>query len=112
MDIAMLDAALLLAAGWLAIGLAAMLAPRSLKLSTRVLYPAGAAVGLALAAVALEALFQGPGVRVLPLGLPDLPFHARIDALSAFFLLILGAVSAGISAFACGYMRGGEDTPP
>ena len=28
---------------------------------------------------------------VLPLGLPDLPFHLRLDALSAFFLLLLGA---------------------
>jgi len=30
---------------------------------------------------------------VLPLGLPDLPFHLRLDALSAFFLLLLGATA-------------------
>ena len=31
---------------------------------------------------------------MLPLGLPDLPFHLRLDALSAFFLLLLGAAGA------------------
>jgi formate hydrogenlyase subunit 3/multisubunit Na+/H+ antiporter MnhD subunit len=106
-----LDATLALTGAWLAIGLLAMAAPRSLALATRVLFPAGAAVGLALAAVALHALFEPPATRLLPLGLPDLPFHARLDALSAFFLLMLGAVSAGVSIFACGYLRAGQDTP-
>ncbi|TMH85556.1 MAG: hydrogenase 4 subunit B, partial [Betaproteobacteria bacterium] len=107
-----LDATLLLIAAWLAIGLAGMLAPRSLRLASRVLFPGGAVAGLALAAVALQAIFGSPASRVLPLGLPDLPFHARIDALSAFFLLLLGAVAAGISTFACGYLRAGEGQPP
>jgi len=89
-----------------------MLAPRSLRLASRVLFPAGAVAGLALAAVALQAIFGSPASRVLPLGLPDLPFHARIDALSAFFLLLLGAVAAGISTFASGYLRAGEGQPP
>src|SRR5882762_2998104 len=89
-----------------------MLGPRNLRLASRVLYPAGAVAGLALAAVALQAIFESPGSRVLPLGLPDLPFHARIDALSAFFLLLLGAVAAGISTFASGYLRAGEGQPP
>ena len=46
-----------------------------------------------------------------PLGLPDLPFHFRMDSLSAFFLLLLG-VSAGVSVFAAGYIRPGEGTAP
>src|SRR3954464_880541 len=112
MMVSSLDAALLAAATWVAIGLAGILAPRNLRLASRVLYPAGALVGLLLAAVALGALFESPGSRILPLGLPDLPFHARLDALSAFFLLILGAVSAGVSVFTSGYVRGGEATPP
>ncbi len=106
-----LDAAMLLAAAWLAIGLAGLAAPRSLRFATRVLFPAGALVGLLLAAVALAAMFEAPQTRVLPLGLPDLPFHARMDALSAFFLLLLGSVAAGVSAFACGYLREGEGSP-
>ena len=57
-------------------------------------------------------MFAAPEVAVLPLGLPDLPFHLRLDALSAFFLLLLGAASAGVSVFAAGYFRSGEGTPP
>src|SRR5687768_11688841 len=49
---------------------------------------------------------------VLPLGLPDLPFHLRHDALASVFLAMLGAASVGISLFAAGYFRRGEGTPP
>src|SRR6266404_814852 len=49
---------------------------------------------------------------VLPLGLPDLPFHLRLDALSAFFLLLLGATAAGISVFSAGYFRASEGSAP
>jgi formate hydrogenlyase subunit 3/multisubunit Na+/H+ antiporter MnhD subunit len=101
-----------LALAWLAIGLAGMLAPRSLRLARLVLYPAGALVGLLVAGLALEAIFQPADARVLPLGLPDFPFHVRVDALSAFFLLLLGGVSAGVSVFASGYLRSGEGTAP
>jgi formate hydrogenlyase subunit 3/multisubunit Na+/H+ antiporter MnhD subunit len=41
----------------------------------------------------------------LPLGLPDLPFHLRLDPLAGFFLLLLGSVSAGVSIYAIGYFR-------
>ena len=41
-----------------------------------------------------------------------MPATAARDALSAFFLLLLGAVAAGISVFASGYLRPGEGTPP
>jgi formate hydrogenlyase subunit 3/multisubunit Na+/H+ antiporter MnhD subunit len=59
-------------------------------------------------------LISGHTVEVLtlPLGLPDLPFHVRLDALSAFFLLILGLAGSGISTFAAGYFRSGEGTAP
>ena len=108
----LLDAALAAALAWIALGLAAVAAPHSLRLATRFAYPAGALVGLALAAVALGALGEAPSARVLPLGLPELPFHARLDALSAFFLLLLGAVAAPVSLFFAGYARAGETTPP
>ena len=112
MDAAALTASLAAAAAWLVIGAAGLLRPASLVLVSRVLFPAGAAVGFALAAFALQGVFSAPQAFVLPLGLPDLPFHARIDALSAFFLLLLGAVAAGVSLFACGYLRPGEGTSP
>ena len=97
------DACLLAAGAWIVIGLAAAAAPRVAHAA----YPAGAAVGLGLAAFALSALFDAPTARVLPLGLPDLPFHARLDPLAAFFLLLLGGVSAGVSVFSRGYLRAG-----
>ena len=87
-------------AGWIAIGAAGVLRPRDFRLVARVLFPLGAALGLALAAAAAAGLFAGVETAVLPLGLPGLPFHLRLDPLSAFFLLLLGSASAGISVFA------------
>jgi formate hydrogenlyase subunit 3/multisubunit Na+/H+ antiporter MnhD subunit len=111
-EIAPLQAVLAGAAAWLLIGFGGLLRPGSLVLSARVLFPAGALVGLLIAAIAFTSLFRAPQALVLPLGLPDLPFHARLDALAAFFLLLLGAVVAGVSLFAAGYLRQGEGTPP
>jgi formate hydrogenlyase subunit 3/multisubunit Na+/H+ antiporter MnhD subunit len=77
-----------------------------------VLFTAGAVIGLFLAAVALIAMREVPQTIVLPLGLPDLPFHLRLDALSAFFLFLLGAAAAGISVFSAGYFRASEGAAP
>ena len=67
---------------------------------------------LALAAVAFMAIGSPPQTMVLPLGLPDLPFHLRLDALSAFFLLLLGAVAVAVSIYSAGYFRASDGTPP
>ena len=69
-------------------------------------------MALLLFGVALGAMFSAPEVVVLPLGLPGLPFHLRLDRLAGFFLMVIGAASAGVSAFAAGYFRKGEGTPP
>src|SRR5256714_6660704 len=100
MSIGALDAALVLGAAWIALGLAAPLASRR---ALGWLFGAGALVGLALAVLAVPAMFAPPTARLLPLGLPDLPFHLRLDALAAFFLLVLGAVAAGVSVYSIGY---------
>ena len=99
-------------AAWLAIGTVGLAAPRQLRFVSRVLFPLGSAVGLALAIVAFLALGDAPSTLVLPLGLPDLPFHVRLDALSAFFLLVLGSAGAAISLFSVGYFRSSEGTAP
>jgi hydrogenase-4 component B len=98
-------------AAWLVIGALGLARPRSLR-AVRVLFPLGAAVAVVVAGVALAALGDAPDMAVLPLGLPDLPFHLRLDALSAFFLVLLGSVAAAISLFSSGYFRVGEGTPP
>ncbi|GAB1235359.1 hydrogenase 4 subunit B [Ferrigenium sp. UT5] len=80
-----------------------------LKHAARFIFPLSAAASLLLAGGALVALPAAPLTLVLPLGLPDLPFHLRLDSLSAFFLLLLGTASAGISLFGSGYFRHLED---
>ena len=107
-----LDWVLVVVLGWLLIGLLGVVALRRFRFVAIVLFPVGACLSVLLMAVALSAAFAGPQVAVLPLGLPQLPFHLRLDSLSAFFLLLIGGVSAGVSAFAAGYFRQGEGTPP
>ena len=101
----------LAAVAWLTIGALGLVQPRNLRI-VRALFTAGTAVALALAAIALVALGRSPETLVLPLGLPDLPFHLRVDALSAFFLVLLGSATAAISLFSSGYFRAGEGTAP
>ena len=98
---------------WLIIGLAGVFAARWLTLAARVLFPASSVIGIALLGIALSAVFASPETAVLPLGLPGLPFHFRLDSLSAFFQLVIGGAAAGVSAFAAGYFRKAEgDSPP
>ena len=105
-----LDACLTLLALWGLIGLAGLLRPTSLRYVGRTLFPLGAVCSLALAVVALSSLGAPTERAVLLVGLPDLPMHLRRDALSSFFLFLLGAASAGISVFAAGYFRRGHGT--
>ena len=107
-----LDWILLVMAAWLLVGIAGVAALRRLALVSRLLFPLGGLAGLALFVIALGALPGTPEVAVLPIGLPALPFHLRLDSLSAYFLMVIGGASAGISAFAAGYFRKGEGTPP
>jgi hydrogenase-4 component B len=109
-----LSSMLTLVCVWLALALMGWLRPRSIRFVARVIFPVGALVCLAVAVVAGVFLATGqvPETIVLPLGLPDLPFHTRLDPLSAFFLLVLGLAGTGISTFAAGYFRSGEGTAP
>ncbi len=107
-----LDWVLVVVLVWLLIGAAGVMALRRFRFVATVLFPLGAFFSIVLMAVALSAAFADPEVAVLPLGLPQLPFHLRLDSLSSFFLLLIGGVSAGVSTFAAGYFRKGEGTPP
>jgi hydrogenase-4 component B len=97
---------------WLAIGVAGLVFQRRLVVVSKVLFPLGALGALTLAAAGLAALASPEQTLLLPLGLPQLPFHVRLDALSAFFLLLLGSASVGISLFSAGYFRPSEGTTP
>ena len=104
-----LTGALAAAGSWLVIAALALIPLRDASLARRVAFPLGALAGLALAGFGLEAVWSPAAQMTLPLGLPDLPFHLRIDPLAGFFLMLLGSVAAGISVYAGGYFRG--ETP-
>lgn len=105
---------LLLVTVWIGLGVIGLLRPHSVRFVAHVIFPLGSVTCLAVGALAALFLASGhaPEVTTLPLGLPNLPFHARLDALSGFFLLLLGLAGAGISTFAAGYFRAGEGTAP
>jgi len=107
-----IDVLLLAACAWLAIGLAGLVAPRNLELIAKTLFPFGAAAGFVVGIAALGFLGDTPETAVLAIGLPTLPFHLRLDNLTAVFALLIGFASLGISVYAAGYFRKGEGTMP
>ncbi|HUK03631.1 MAG TPA: proton-conducting transporter membrane subunit, partial [Burkholderiales bacterium] len=105
----MLDApligALFAALAWLAIAALSLVSAGDDFFARRFAFPLGALAGLALAGFGLEAAWLPAAQMTLPLGMPDLPFHLRLDSLAGFFLMLLGAVAAGISVYAGGFFR-------
>jgi len=62
-----------------------------------------------LLCVAAGAWTVGSGLTnqiVLVMGLPDLPFHLRLDPLAGFFLSVIGLLSFFVSVYSLGYVRG------
>src|SRR5688572_13660358 len=61
------------------------------------------ALGIALAHLVSD---EGkPAIATLPLGLPWLGAHFRLDALAAFFLVVVNVGASAASLFALGYGR-------
>lgn len=103
---------LIAACAWLLIGAASLATPDRLGILTRILFHLGAAVGVFAGWTALDSLGGRPETVVLGIGLPDLPFHLRLDNLSAIFVLLLGFAGAGVSVFASGYFHPDRGTTP
>ena len=105
-----MDTARLVLAGagaLLAIAALAIVLNRSAR-ATPVVYGASLAVTLCLLALALTHLAGGAEAvsrAMLPLGLPWLGAHFRLDPLSAFFLSIIGLGGAAASLYALDYGR-------
>jgi formate hydrogenlyase subunit 3/multisubunit Na+/H+ antiporter MnhD subunit len=94
-----------------------LLAPAAIALGgaargSSVVYGASLILTLTLGIIALLSLFglASASPVTLPLGLPWLGAHFRIDALSAFFLVVVNLGGAAASLFALGYGRH-EDAP-
>lgn len=104
--IALYGLAALLALAALAIALGASL--RSKEIASNAIYSACLIVTLILCSLALISLFetsQSPAAVTLPLGLPWLGAHFRIDPLAAFFLVVVNLGGAAASLYALGYGR-------
>ncbi|WP_298139218.1 hydrogenase 4 subunit B [Acidiferrobacter sp.] len=69
------------------------------------IFPLGAVGALCVATAGLLALHGPPVATISPLGLPGLPFHGRLDALSGFFLILFGLTTVAISLDLAGYRR-------
>ena len=82
-----------------------------LRLNQRLLITVGfslTTIASLLATVAgIWAVSSGiPYQVIVPLGLPDLPFHLRLDLLSGFFLMIVGLLAFFVSIYSIGYVKG------
>ncbi|NTV94614.1 MAG: hydrogenase 4 subunit B [Thiobacillus sp.] len=89
---------------WLALGFGSLFLRRS-GLLTGLILPLGALGALAMAAVGMVGVAMPVSAVILPIGLPDLPIHLRLDALSGFFLILLGGAAVGVTVYGVGYFR-------
>ena len=83
------------------------------RAATSVIYTAtlvASAIGLSLAASRLIGDPAAASTLVLPLGLPWLGAHFRLDALAAFFLVVINLGGAAASLYGLGYGR--HETAP
>jgi hydrogenase-4 component B len=104
-----LNLALSCVAGLLALSVLAVASGRSL-VTMRIIYGASLTASLVLLALAATHLLgaKAPVSTTLPLGLPWVGAHFRIDVLSAFFLAVVDLGAAAASLFALGYGRHDE----
>ena len=105
----MVLAALTVAAALLAIVPVAIIVARA-EHGRIVVYGASLAASLALLLIAVASLFAPPSTTELPLGLPQIGAHFRLDALAAFFLAVVNLGGAIASLYAIGY--GAHETAP
>jgi hydrogenase-4 component B len=71
-----------------------------------------ALTGILTVAAGLRGLLAGGASLILPLGLPWLPMHVRVDALGSFFLLLVGALLLPVAIYAQGYLRAERNVAP
>ncbi len=88
----------------LASSLLALLAPRA-SWCRNLLFVLLAISGGAAALAGGLALAGGVTSAQLPLGLPWMPWHVRLDALAGFFLLLIGLVVSAVAVYGPAYVR-------
>ncbi|MDQ6976344.1 MAG: hydrogenase 4 subunit B [Mariprofundaceae bacterium] len=61
--------------------------------------------GLSACIAGFAGLMDDGGTILLPIGLPWLPMHLRLDALGAFFLLVIGSLLLPVAIYSQGYLK-------
>ena len=87
---------------WSLLAFASLFIPKVPRIAP-LIFPLGALGALGVAVAGLLALHGPPVTTVSPLGLPGLPFHGRLDALSGLFLVLFGLTTVAISLDLTGY---------
>ena len=100
----MIEAVLLATLALLALGVAGASGGRAASAHT-IVYGGSLIASLWVLTVAALALAATPTELVLPLGLPWIGAHLRLDALAAFFLIVVNLGGAGASLYALGHGR-------
>jgi hydrogenase-4 component B len=96
----------------LALAVLAVIRPRA-PMATPIVYGVAFGISAVLLVLALTRLLGGPtagDAATLPLGLPWIGAHFRLDALSAFFLVVVNLGTGGASLYGIGYGR--HETAP
>lgn len=104
-----MSAVLVCVAGLLGVSALSLILIRH-RAATPIVYGACLAISLALCTAAVLHINQVPSQTVLPLGLPWLGMHFRLDALACAFLAIINFGAASASLYALGYGR--HETEP
>ncbi len=60
---------------------------------------------LAALSAGMAGLLSPISEMTLPIGLPWLPMHIRLDALAGFFLLVIGLLLGAVALYSVGYLR-------
>jgi hydrogenase-4 component B len=89
---------------WLGLAVLAVAMRRSSQ-ATPIVYGASLAIGLVSLVATLASFSTGVSRIVLPLGLPWIGAHFRLDELAAFFLVVVNLGGAGASLYGIGYGR-------
>ena len=80
---------------------------RSRRLTIHLSFTITAVASLAAVVAGVLAVQYGSNTSaILQMGLPDLPFHLRLDPLAGFFLCVIGLLAFFVSIYSIGYVRG------
>lgn len=85
---------------------AAWLCARNQRLMISVVFTLATVASVLAVGAGFWTLVSGStGKAVLAAGLPDLPFHMRLDPLSGFFLVVIGLLASFVSLYSLGYVK-------